>query len=115
MRFVVGPPGATGVSNAVSGGGHDARCGAHSLADGRRQIDATGLARVIAVADFIVAHLGDDGARAGVLLGQFIEMAIEVMLDLALGLCDEAETDLIAEASGKRADRESAGIPQRVQ
>jgi adenylate kinase family enzyme len=36
------------------------------------------------------------------------------MLDLALGLGDEAKADLVAEASSHRADGESAGIPQWI-
>jgi hypothetical protein len=60
-------------------------------------------------------HLVDDGARGGVGLRQAVEVAGQVLLDLALGLDDEAQAGAVAQPPGQQADAEGAGVPQRVE
>ena len=58
-------------------------------------------------------HLLDDRARAPIRGRQGVEMALEVLLDLALGLSQEAEVPALAEAPRRQPEGERAAIPQR--
>ena len=44
-----------------------------------------------------------------------MQMAIEVIADLALRFCDEAETPLVTDYATERTARERAGVPDRAQ
>ena len=46
---------------------------------------------------------------------QALQVAVEMLLDLALGLDDEAQAGTVAQARRAPADRKRAGIPERVE
>ena len=49
------------------------------------------------------------------MFGQAVEVVLQVLLDLALGLGQETEIDTISEARGDQAEPEGSGVPQRVE
>src|SRR4026207_1217605 len=61
------------------------------------------------------AHRLNRCARAPVGRRQSLEMPGQVLLDLALRLGEEGEVPAVAERAGDRADRERAGVPERVE
>lgn len=61
---------------------------------------------------FLIAHLFNDGAAPCIFRGQAIEMAFEVLNDLAFSFGDEAKAPLIAENAAHRTDRVSTGVPE---
>ena len=63
----------------------------------------------------VVAHLLDDGEALGVGGRQTIDVTGQMLLDLSLGLDDESEIGPIAGKARRDADRESAGIPERIE
>ena len=65
--------------------------------------------------DLIGTHCLKYGTAAGVILWQTREMLIEVAFDLALGFDHEAEAHAVAQQCGGGADRERAGVPERIQ
>ena len=67
------------------------------------------------MARLVGAHRLDHGARAPVGGGQRLEVTRQVLLDLALGLGEEGEVPAVAERAGDSADRERAGVPERIE
>ena len=67
------------------------------------------------VVDLVGLHLLEDGARLLVVARDLGEVLVEMVLHLTLGLHDEAEAPFVAGQPGRRAHREGARIPQRVQ
>ncbi len=63
----------------------------------------------------VVAHLLQDRARPVVGYGDLFQMAIQVLLDLVLGLGDEAQADPVARAPRRPADGKRARVPERVE
>ena len=61
------------------------------------------------------AHRLDHRARAAVVRRQRLEVARQVLLDLALGLGEEGEVPAVAQRAGGRADGERAGVPERIE
>ena len=47
--------------------------------------------------------------------GNVVQMAVEMLLHLTLGFGHEAEADAVAQAPCREADRERAGVPERIQ
>jgi hypothetical protein len=82
--------------NVVSSASHDFRRGAHQGASRKRQLDTAGIYRGFAMRHFVRAHLFDDCTRLEVRFGQFVQMTIEVLLDLAFGLRHEAKAHPVA-------------------
>src|SRR5713101_141248 len=64
---------------------------------------------------FFVSHGFDERARPGVFWRKAIEMAFEVPLHLLFRLREKAEVPIIAEPPGDAADREGAGVPERIE
>jgi hypothetical protein len=67
------------------------------------------------VARLIALHLLDNGPGRGVAHRQALEMLLQVLLDLTLGLGHETQADRLAEPAGQQADAEGSGIPQGVE
>lgn len=64
---------------------------------------------------FFIAHLFDDCATSGVLVGQSVEMTIEMGANLFFGLCDKSETPAIPQHAADSADRKRASVPDRTE
>jgi hypothetical protein len=108
-----GPPCAC--SNSVYGLGHDLRGRPHQVAQRGRQIGATVRLGLTAVLDLIDLHLLQDGAGAQIIDRNLFQVFVEVALDLFLGLGDETQAPTVAGDPGGRANRERAGIKQRIE
>jgi hypothetical protein len=67
------------------------------------------------VADFIFAHLRENGPARLIVDGQAVEMCVEMLGYLALGFGQKAEAELVPGKSGSRTDGERTEIPQRCQ
>jgi len=67
------------------------------------------------VLGFLYVHLFEDGAAARVVFRQTLEVAFEVLADLSLRFCNEAEAPAISERATGSPDRECAGIPERTE
>ncbi len=63
------------------------------------------------VFDFVVAHLLDNASRTRVLRRQLLEMAVEMLLDLALGLSHETQVAGHPCPAGQCTQRKLAQIP----
>ena len=95
---------------------HDSRSHLHHRArNWQGNAAPPALHRVVTVTLFVRAHLLDDRARASVRLRQAMQVSFEMLDHLALGFRDEAEAGAVARESGQRADRERAGVPQRIE
>ena len=64
---------------------------------------------------FVALHRFDDRASARVPRREAVQVALQVRLDLPLGLLEEAEVPRVARLAGREADRERPRIPQRVE
>jgi dipeptidyl aminopeptidase/acylaminoacyl peptidase len=102
-------------SDPVSTARHHARHRAHELAHRPRQLVRAGRGRLGAVAFLVGAHRLDDRAAFLVAFRQLVQMPGEVLGDLLLGLLDEAQAPAVSGDAGNRADRERAGVPQRIE
>ena len=99
----------------VGGAGHDFRHRAHQRAHRKRQLDAAGVHRRLAVrasSTRICSTIARDSWSAA---GRLVQMAVEMLLHLALGFSHEAEADAVADAPCREADCERAGVPERIQ
>ena len=67
---------------------------------------------VLPVVGFLIAQLFNDGSTTRIFRRQIIEVAFEVLNDLALGLGDEAQAPLITENAAHRTNRVSTGVPE---
>ena len=86
-------------SDVVGGDRHHLGSAAHRQPDRPRQPLGASRFGAVRVAQFVLLHLLDDRARIEVLRRQAVEVSLQVPLDLALGLDDEAEALGIAGAS----------------
>ena len=64
---------------------------------------------------FVGAHLGDDRPAAGILGGQAIHVAVQMLLHLAFGLGHKAQADPVADTAGHGPNGVGTGVPQRAQ
>src|SRR5690606_35025915 len=104
-----------GTSDARGDGLHEAGRQAHQGGYGRRQVDTPGHPRVAGVAHLVRLHLLEDAPAAFIVAWQALQMAIQVCLHLALGLDHEAQAQAVADQTGRGADGEGAGIPERIE
>lgn len=63
----------------------------------------------------LVAHLRNDCPTARVVIGQTVEVRIEVLANLAFGLGDEAKTPFVAEHTACRTDSKRPCVPYRAE
>jgi putative redox protein len=82
---------------------------------GSRQHLAAGVLRVVGMPPFVARASARRWPRAVVGGRQAVQVAGQVLLDLALGLDHEAQAGGVAQAAGQQADGKGAGVPQRVQ
>ena len=80
-----------------------------------RQLTRAEVASRLPVPALVVAHLRDDLAAAPVIGRQAFEVALEMALDLRLGLGEEAEAPAIARDARGEAPGERARVPQRIE
>jgi hypothetical protein len=64
---------------------------------------------------FVLLHLKKDGATADIFGGQLLKMSCQVLFDLSLGLCHEAQGDAVAGKASDHADGERSCVPEWVQ
>ena len=93
---------------------HQARSGAHQAAYRCGQFDTAGITGLLAMHDFIVAHLRQDGSTALVRSGESLQMIIEMSLDLTLCFGDEAEAGAVTDEAGHHTHGQRTGVPERV-
>ncbi len=82
---------------------------------GKRQRGAAERGGAFRVMDFIVPHLLDHGARKLIIGRQPIQVAVQMLLDLAFGLGHETQAHAIAGTSGQQPDGECAAVPEWIQ
>src|SRR5580692_10678864 len=109
------PLGLRALSDPVRGARHE-RCGAaHEFAHRPWQGYPSCGCCSRAVRDLLRPHRFKYGTAADITRRQSAKVFIEMSLDLALGLGHEAEAGAILGERCERADREGAGIPERVE
>src|SRR5690606_35319698 len=82
---------------------------------GPRQLASALRDRTLTVTSFFLAHCLEYRAAAPIAGGQPVEVAGQVLFDLALGFGDEAERPAIAEDAARGADQPRAGEPERAE
>ena len=87
----------------------------HRPANWNGQRCGAGLFGARRMSGLVVLHLFDDRSGTRVSGGQPVQVTLEMLLHLALGLDHEPQTDRFAGTAGEQADSESARIPERIQ
>jgi DNA polymerase-3 subunit delta len=103
------------VLDAIRAELHDLGDLTHQAAHRLGQRPAAGLFGGVAVAFLVATHRFENRAAARILLGQLLQVLGQMVGHLPFGFVDEAEAPAIAAEAGERADRERAGVPQRLQ
>ncbi len=71
--------------------------------------------RCFGVLDFIQAHLVDDRPGTAIVIGQCLQMPIEMRLDLAFGFGQKSQIPFVTQGTSQQAEAEGPQVKQRVE
>ena len=102
-------------SNAMRNGGHHLCHHPHGKLDCLRQFRRAEFQRSLPVLRLVGAHRFDNRAGPAIAGRKPRQMPVEVLLDLALGFGQKAEAMPVAKRTRRRAERERAAVPERIE